>query len=131
MNRRVQSLHPVILSQKGAFAVEQTKQSRLARFLRENIVAVIAFCAAVITSLIVPVDEAYLGYLDFKTLTCLFCVLAVVCALKEIHFFYILAQKIVQMFKNARMCIFMHYCYSVLALQFPKNPFCLAAEQFL
>jgi Na+/H+ antiporter NhaD/arsenite permease-like protein len=32
-------------------------------------------------------------------------VLAVVCALKNVQFFYILARKIVQVFKNTRMCI--------------------------
>jgi len=83
----------------------KTLQRNFSHFLRENIVAVIAFCAAVITCLFVPVDKEYLHYLDLKTLTCLFCVLAVVCALKDIHFFYILAQKIVVLFKNARMCI--------------------------
>ncbi len=61
--------------------------------------------AAVVTSLFVPVDREYLGYFDLKTLTCLFCVLAVVCALKNIRFFYILAKKVVQLFKNARMSI--------------------------
>ncbi len=66
---------------------------------------VIAFFAALITSLIVPVDKQYIQYFDFKTLTCLFCVLAVVCALKNINFFYLLARKVVQKFKNARLCI--------------------------
>ena len=66
---------------------------------------VIALCAACITSIIVPPDRAYLDYFDFKTLTCLFCVLAVVCALKNIRFFYILARKIVQLCKNARMSV--------------------------
>lgn len=65
----------------------------------------IAFVVAVITSVIVPVDRQYIGYFDFKTLTCLFCVLAVVCALKNIKFFYILADKIVRVFKNAKMCV--------------------------
>ena len=65
----------------------------------------IALLAAVITSFIIPVDAAYLGYFDYKTLTCLFCVLAVVCALKNINFFYMLARKVVQMFKNARMSV--------------------------
>ncbi len=65
----------------------------------------IALIAAVITSFIVPVDKQYLGYFDFKTLTCLFCVLAVVCALRNICFFYVLAQRIVVLFKNARMSI--------------------------
>ncbi len=74
-------------------------------FMKNNTVLSIAFFAALITSFIVGVDEKYIGYFDFKTLTCLFCVLAVVCALKNINFFYILAQKIVRCFKNARAAI--------------------------
>ena len=74
-------------------------------FVRRNPVMCIAFCAALITSLIVPPDKEYLEYFDVKTLTCLFCVLAVVCALKNIDFFYILARRIVMLFGNARWCI--------------------------
>lgn len=74
-------------------------------FISKSLVMCIAFVAAVITSVIVPVDRQYIGYFDFKTLTCLFCVLAVVCALKNIKFFYILADKIVRVFKNAKMCV--------------------------
>ena len=77
----------------------------LIHFIKKNIVMMVAFCAALVTTVIVPVDKAYLGYFDVKTLTCLFCVLAVVCALKNINFFYILAKKIVQCFKNTRMSI--------------------------
>ena len=65
----------------------------------------VAMLAAIVTMFFVPPDKTYLGYFDVKTLTCLFCVLAVVCALKNIHFFYILAKKIVRLFKNARMSI--------------------------
>ncbi len=79
--------------------------TKIKSFIKKNTVAVVAFFAAVITSIIVPVDKEYLGYFDFKTLTCLFCVLAVVCALKNIRFFYILAKKIVRLFKNARMSV--------------------------
>ena len=74
-------------------------------FLRKNVVMVVALVAAVITAFIVPPDAAYLEYFDVKTLTCLFCVLAVVCALKNIQFFYIIAKKIVQYFRNAQMAI--------------------------
>ena len=74
-------------------------------FLKKNIVMVVAFAAALVTSVIVPPDEAYLGYFDVKTLTCLFCVLAVVCALKNVRFFYTLAQRIVKCFKNARLSV--------------------------
>jgi len=77
----------------------------LVRFVKKNTVMVIAFFAALITVFFVPPDEAYLGYFDFKTLTCLFCVLAVVCALKNIRFFYALARKVVQVFGNIRMSV--------------------------
>ncbi len=73
-------------------------------FVKKNVVMVVAFVAAVITCFFVPIDAQYLSYFDFKTLTCLFCVLAVVCALKNIRFFYILAQEIVRCFKNTRLC---------------------------
>lgn len=75
------------------------------RWVRKNLVLCIAITAAIVTSCIVLPDETYLSYFDWKTLTCLFCVLAVVCALKNIQFFYILAKKIVQLFRNARLAI--------------------------
>jgi len=75
------------------------------QFLKKNAVLTVAFSAALVTSFFVPVDAEYLSYFDFKTLTCLFCVLAVVCALKNIRFFYTLAQGIVACFKTARLSI--------------------------
>ncbi len=77
------------------------------KFLKNNIVMTVALVAAIITSVIIPVDSAYLEYFDYKTLTCLFCVLAVVCALKNIRFFYILARKIVEVCGNIRTCVLM------------------------
>ncbi len=74
-------------------------------FAKKNTVMLIAFAAALVTSFIIPVDKEYIGYFDFKTLSCLFCVLAVVCALKDINFFFIIARKIVHFFKTARMSI--------------------------
>ena len=79
--------------------------SGLLGFAKKNVVMVVAMFAALITCLIIPPDAAYLDYFDVKTLTCLFCVLAVVCALKNISFFYILARKVVQIFRNARLSI--------------------------
>ncbi len=78
---------------------------KLGGFVRKNTVMVVALVAAIVTSIIVPPDAEYIGYFDFKTLTCLFCVLAVVCALRNIKFFYMLAKKIVQCFRNARMSV--------------------------
>jgi len=75
------------------------------RFVKKNVVLSIAILAAIVTSFLVPPDAQYLGYFDFKTLTCLFCVLAMVCALKNVHFFTYLARKIIQLTGNARMAI--------------------------
>lgn len=83
----------------------QLAGTRLAAFVKKNIVMVVALAAAVITSFAVPPDGAYLGYFDFKTLSCLFSVLAVVCALKNINFFYMLARKVVKRFKTVRWSI--------------------------
>jgi len=74
-------------------------------FVKQNDVMVIALAAALLTSLIIPVDKEYVGYFDYKTLACLFSVLAVVCALKNNNFFYMLARQVVQKFKTARMSI--------------------------
>ncbi len=78
---------------------------RILSFAKKNAVMLIAALAAIVTSIIVPPDKEYIGYFDFKTLTCLFCVLAVVCALRNIRFFYTMAKAIIRKFKNAKICI--------------------------
>ena len=74
-------------------------------FVRRNAVLCIAILAATLTSLIVPPDAHYLSYFDGKTLCCLFCTLAVICALKNIHFFRILAHRIVRAAGNTRSAL--------------------------
>ena len=77
----------------------------ITKFIKKNAVMLIAMTVAIITCFFVPIDRQYLNYFDYKTLTCLFCVLAVVCALKNIRFFYVLAQRVVSIFKTARSSI--------------------------
>ena len=74
-------------------------------FIRRNPVMCIAFAAALLSAIAVPPDRQYLSYFDFKTLTCLFCTLAVVCALKNIYFFRIISSKIVSIFKTTRSAV--------------------------
>lgn len=75
---------------------------RVRDFVLKNTVLVIASTLAIISCLIVKPDIEYLGYFDFKTLTCLFCTLAVICALKNLRFFTIVAHKIVACTGNTR-----------------------------
>lgn len=79
--------------------------TKMMGFAKKNVVLMVAVLAAVITSFIIPPDGQYISYFDFKTLSCLFCVLAVVCALKNVNFFYILAQRIVKSCRNIRASI--------------------------
>ena len=71
-------------------------------FASKNIVLVIAASLALISCFIIKPDAQYIKYFDFKTLTCLFCTLAVICALKNIRFFTITAKKIVALTGNTR-----------------------------
>lgn len=77
----------------------------LKQFIKKNIVCVIAICAALLTSFIIKPDKEYLNYFDFRTLTSLFISLAVICALNNIHFFDIISQRIVYLFKTTRSAI--------------------------
>ena len=77
---------------------------------------VVALIAAAVTCFFVPFDKQYLDYFDFRTLACLFCTLAVVCAFKNIRFFRWLADVIVRRFKTVRR--------AVIALVFVTSPFC-------
>ena len=86
--------------------MEQAKSGKLNKcigFFKRNTVVCIAAVLAVVTSCFVPPDKAYLGYFDLRTLTCLFLTLLVICALKGIRFFGIVAQRIVVTTGNLRI----------------------------
>ena len=72
------------------------------RFIKKNTVFCVAAFAALITCCIVPPDREYLTYFDWNTLVCLFLTLAVVCALRNIKFFTILARRLVRISGNLR-----------------------------
>ncbi|MBQ7283722.1 MAG: citrate transporter [Oscillospiraceae bacterium] len=72
-------------------------------FVKKNVVLCVAAVAAFITCFFVPPSAEYFSYFDYRTLACLFITLAVVCALRQIRFFAILARRIVQMTVSLRM----------------------------
>ncbi|MBR7162057.1 MAG: hypothetical protein IKD07_06535, partial [Clostridia bacterium] len=100
-------LHPKKTEQKGASlnVLLHTAAAAGRNFLRQNTVLAIALAAAFVTSFVIPPDAEYLGYFDFKTLTCLFCTLACICALRNIRFFVTLARRIIRLCKNAKLCV--------------------------
>jgi Na+/H+ antiporter NhaD/arsenite permease-like protein len=78
---------------------------KIAYIIKQNAVLVVAFFAALLSSLIVPPDAKYLSYLDFRTLTCLFCTLAVICGLRNIRFFTVVARKLVSLAGSTRKTV--------------------------
>ena len=98
---------------------------RLILFLKKNAVLAIAFCAAVISAILVPPDGEYLGYFDVKTLCCLFGTLAVVCALKNIRFFAILASRIIRFAGNSRTATLILLCITFIGSMLIANDMAL------
>lgn len=74
-------------------------------FVKKNTVLVIALLADGISVFLVPPDKGYADYIDFKTISCLYCVLAVVMALRDIHFFTYIARKIIVIAGSLRSAV--------------------------
>ena len=95
------------------------------RFIKKNVVFCVAAAAALITACIVPPDAEYLTYFDWKTLACLFMTLAVVCALRNIKFFTILARRLVLVAGNLRGLFLMLICITFIGSMLIANDMAL------
>lgn len=73
--------------------------------IKNNPVTTIAIVAAIATCFFIPIDSKYLEYFDLKTLSSLFCILAVVQLLKNSGFFQMFSKRIIYFFENTRSVI--------------------------
>lgn len=74
-------------------------------FFKQETVLCIACILAVISSFFVPPDPQYLGYVDFRTLGLLFCLMAVMAGLQEIGVFRKLAQGMLSKVHSMRQLV--------------------------
>lgn len=74
-------------------------------YIKNNIVLFLAVFVAFLTSLIIKPDKQYMNYLDYRTLTCLFCMLSVICSFNNINFFEIISCRIISIFRTTRTVI--------------------------
>ncbi len=95
------------------------------RFLKKNTVFCVAALAALVTMCIVPPDAAYYGYFDWTTLSCLFLTLTVVCALRNIKFFTILARRLVRIAGHLRGLFLMLLCITFIGSMLIANDMAL------
>lgn len=74
--------------------------TKVTRFVREHWLLAASASAALISMALVPPDGAYLGYFDWRTLGCLFCVLAVAAAFRLMGAFDYMARSVVARFSR-------------------------------
>ena len=79
---------------------------RILAFCKKETVLSIALVLAVVSSFFVHPDKEYLGYIDFRTLAILFCLMAVMAGLQEIGVFRFVAEKLLQKVNHMRGLIF-------------------------
>src|SRR5574344_944184 len=68
--------------------------------LKKNVIVVVSVIAAVITCFFVPPDKEYLGYIQYKTIACLFALMLLVVAIKNTKVFNIASAAILKNVKN-------------------------------
>lgn len=86
---------------------------RVKAFLKSEAVLAAAAAAAVLSMIAVPPSGQYLGYLNYRVLTLLFCLMAVVGGMQKIGVFAYLGQKMIKGAHNTRFL-----CMSLVLLCF-------------
>lgn len=92
-------------SSVGAPSPALTPTVGVREWLKKNFVVGIATVLAAISCLLVPPDAEYADYLELRTLVTLFCILAVVSALQEMHFFSAIASRLVAICGSRRTVV--------------------------
>jgi len=78
---------------------------RIFTFIKQETVLSIACLLAVISAFFIPPDAGYLGYIDFRTLGILFCLMTVMAGLQEIGLFRRLAQGMLSKVRSMRQLV--------------------------
>lgn len=79
--------------------------AEIGRFFKKNVVLLIAAIAAAISAFFVAPSPEYLGYFDYKTLACLFSMMAIIEACKNIRLFRITAAFFLRKFTSTRKMV--------------------------
>ncbi len=79
---------------------------KILAWCKKEAVLSIAVLLAVVSAFFVTPDKEYLGYIDFRTLGILFCLMAVMAGLQKIGLFRFVAEKLLNMVHHMRGLIF-------------------------
>lgn len=79
--------------------------NRMIAFLKKETVLCVSLLLSMVSAFIVPPDEAYLGYIDFRTLAVLFCLMSVMAGLQKIGVFKRIAGKLLGHVRSGRSLV--------------------------
>ena len=94
-------------------------------FFKKNIVFSVALLFAILSCFIIPPNKNYLTYVDGRTIGCLFGTLAVIGALRNIHFFRSVARWIIAQTGNARTAVITLVCITFIGSMLIANDMAL------
>lgn len=79
---------------------------KIKKFIKEEAVMIISFILAAASAFIVKPSTEYIGYIDFKTLALLFCLMAVMAGLGKLGLFRLFAKKLLSFSGSVRsLCL--------------------------
>lgn len=75
---------------------------RVLKWLKQEVVLVVSIIAAIISAFYMPPSRAYLEYIDYEVLLCLFCLMVVVAGFKKIQAFEVAAELVAKKSRHMR-----------------------------
>lgn len=79
--------------------------AKITAFIKKETVLCVAVVLAAVSAFFVPPDREYLGYIDFRTLAILFCLMGVMAGLQKIGLFKEIARKLLGSVKGGRSLV--------------------------
>ncbi len=93
-------------------------QKKIVEFIKKETVLTAAMVLAVLSAVMVPPDREYIGYIDFRTLAILFCLMTVMAGLQKQGIFHRIAKILLQHTHNvialAEVLVLMCFFFSML-----------------
>lgn len=81
--------------------------NKILAFFKKETVLCVSFILAAVSMFIVPLDKSYWGYIDFRTLAILFCLMSVMAGLQKAGVFVRVAKKLLGHVKSGRGLVLM------------------------
>ena len=100
---------------------EKNCVKKLWNWCKKEAVLSIAFILAIVSAFFVRPDKEYLGYIDFRTLGILFCLMAVMAGLQKIGLFNYIAEKLLAKVKHIRGLVFILVMLCFVSSMFITN----------